>query len=252
VSLGCDPKTFEVTSRGTPFHFLARSQGFVDPHVNLIPLMDSLIEWGVDIYTRDTRGRTPLMEVCANDDHTDPQDLLDLFLERVDRSKMTEYINALDNEGKSALEHAMDCMQPGVVALRLLMLSADPFIGLDPTGTNLFFGLVRAAVQEQRWENIGAIRMLVQRGFDFHGRNESGQTLLHILFEEPHRKPPVHDFKAMVQYMIDMGADSRADDASYVGMRQRSIGLFHGDPWFPYRSGRKSRRPNCVCQQSRQ
>jgi len=221
IDLGCNPKAFEITQRGTPFHILARSQTIDFPEAVLIPLMDSLTSWGVDICTSDLKGRTPLMEVCANRRCHRPVNLLDIFLARVDKNKRIAHINALDNKGRSALIHATKSKQPDVVVLRLLEYSANPFIGVDSTGSYLFLSFLHKAVQDEGWENRietgqgashEALSTLLHLGYNFRACNPKGESPLHVMGEAFCFKAEISHLERMARFMVSSGADRWAED----------------------------------------
>jgi len=146
VELGYDPKAVDETG-GTAFHVLARHSKYRELEHKVKPLVALLTKWGVDICSTDELGRTPLMLACIRRKYWRPSELVDVFLDQVIESERTAYVNTMDCKGNSSLMYASYSYEPGVIVLRLLALSANPFVGKDPTGSKLFFDLLASGFQ---------------------------------------------------------------------------------------------------------
>jgi len=148
-----------------------------------------LLELGADPKMSDGSGKTSLHILARNHGGVTFNRFVDILLSFVDESEKGDYINAMDGEGKSAIFYAANTSQGGVTkVLRLLDLSADPFVG-DPTGSSILYGLLHnigwcgnmrgTRDREVYW--LRATQRLLKLGADPKVLDKGGQTALHIL-----------------------------------------------------------------------
>jgi len=153
-----------------------------------------LLELRADPKIPDTNGQTALHVLAQNQGGDDFDRFLDNLLSFVNESEKGDYINAVDNEGKSAIVYAANTVRGASKVLKLLDASADPFVG-DPTGSSILFGLLddlrrfddiddmgfSDTRETKEHESLCAITRLLELGIDPTEADTNGQTVLHAL-----------------------------------------------------------------------
>jgi len=107
--------------------------------------------------------------------------IVDAMMIFVPESERFDYVNTIDGRGKSALYSVTRKDLFPIKILKLLELSADPFIG-NPNGISILHQLLQFGLCDTDFSY--AVILLLQRGCDPHGFDEGGNTPLHIMVKK--------------------------------------------------------------------
>lgn len=121
-----------------------------DTEEDLLHALTRLFEHGCDPRIRNERGQTILHVLAKKELVSDFHGVVDIVLSFMDESERTSYVNAKDEEGKTALIHAMDWertfgMTDSIgdrlrMVTKLLELGCDP-MAQDKRGQTALYGL---------------------------------------------------------------------------------------------------------------
>jgi len=139
--------------------------------------MTMLLERDCDPRVQDIKGQT-VLHVMANigSPIDGVRQFLDVLISHIAESDRVAFLNTTDREGKSAIYYALTGKHNSFpMAVRLLELSADPFVG-NPDRTPILHAVIRKDQTDTR-----LVEMLLAGHHDPTARDENGQTSLHIL-----------------------------------------------------------------------
>jgi len=149
-------------------------------HDDTLDAFTMLLELGCTPTAVDDQGRTILHILAKEFAFGIP--FIDTLMRYIDVSEMDEFINAIDNEGKSAIFYATLDWSADKVC-KLLELSANPFCGV-PSESYILHGILRRIHHSHEDDSLRAIKILLEWGCDPTIPDKDGRTALHFLVRE--------------------------------------------------------------------
>jgi len=152
-----------------------------DNNVQAFNVFTTLLERGCDPTTKGEGGQTLLHILARKNFQYDFNRYADTLISYIPESERTAYVNALDDDGISAIYPKMRCdFWWPVRVKKLLDYDADPSVGVLAGSTVLHQLLGRRPVDsEENW--LEALTTVLERGCNPTAKDKRGYTSLHAL-----------------------------------------------------------------------
>jgi len=204
----------------------------------------SLLSAGCDPKARNEQGQTALHILAHKDE---PNRFFTFFTGRfmntlisfVDEAERSAYVNATDDEGKSALFYAARCHCHAAAKVCLLLDHyADPFLS-DLTGSSIL-NAVLCHISYVRGDNdddpVRAVTKLLELGCHPQVEDENGESALLIWIKQGYRK----SFNTIIDLLLSFVDDDQK--STYVSLQDHEEGksaLFYAVEFYlPYKANR--------------
>lgn len=150
-----------------------------------VAVVQTLLDWGIDINTRDSTGDTPIC-IAALEKH---ESVVRFLVQK------GADVGAKNDHGGTAL---MNAAYNGTETIVQVLLESGASV--VEKGESGYTALHRAA----SWGHTGSVQLLLEFGSEVNARTQNGDT--------PLQRAAAHGSKATAQLLVDKGADIEAKD----------------------------------------